>query len=344
MTWPRVLLVADPSPTQLGAHLIEAAERLGVEVHVCPTPYAYVGSALLQKASWWLGGHRPLRLRAFGASVLEAVRTWRPDVVLTTGLAPVSASVLAEIGALGVRRLNFSTDDPWNPVHAAPWFLRALPRYDVVFSPRRANLDDFRRAGVPRVEYLRFGYSPRAHHPEAPSTDDERAQFAADVMLAGGADEDRVRTVTPLIQAGLSVALYGGYWTRFAVTRPHARGMLDETGLRKATAAARVCLGLVRRANRDGHAMRTFEVPAMGGCLLAERTADHLELFGATGDTVTYFDQPADAVHQVRALLANPAARERVAARTHALVVTGRHSYADRLAAMLTTSEQGRDV
>jgi hypothetical protein len=343
MTWPRVLLVADPSPTQLGAHLIDAANSLGVDLQLCATPDAYRGPALVRKANWWLRGRRPARLDAFSANVLDTARAWRPDVVLTTGMAPVTAAVLVELGRLRIRRLNFSTDDPWNPVHAAPWFLQAVPHYDVVFSPRRATVDDLRRAGVARVEYLRFGYNPRAHYPEPPANDAERDRFAADVMLAGGADADRVRVVTPLIDAGFSVALYGGYWTRFAATRPHARGMLDEAGLRKATAAAKVCLGLVRRANRDGHSMRTFEVPAMTGCLLAERTADHLELFGADGDAVRYFEGPDDAVRQVAALLADNGMRDRLVTRAHELVVSGRHTYADRLASMLTMSERRDD-
>jgi spore maturation protein CgeB len=116
--------------------------------------------------------------------------------------------------------------------------------------------------------------------------------------------------------------------------------MLDEAGLRKATAAATVCLGLVRRANRDGHSMRTFEVPAMNGCLLAERTADHLELFGADGDAVRYFEGPDDAVQQVVALLADNGMRDRLVTRARELVVSGRHTYADRLASMLTMSER----
>jgi spore maturation protein CgeB len=81
--------------------------------------------------------------------------------------------------------------------------------------------------------------------------------------------------------------------------------------------------------------MRTFEVPAMRGCFLPERTADHVALFGAEGEAVRYFDGPADLVSQVRRLLANADERERLAARAHRVITSGRHTYADRLAAML---------
>jgi spore maturation protein CgeB len=195
-------------------------------------------------------------------------------------------------------------------------------------------MHDLRRAGVRRVDYLPFGYNPGVHWIEPPSVE-EQPQYQADVLLAGGADKDRVAWVTPLMRAGFSVALYGGYWNRYAATRRHARGFLDAHGLRKATGAARVCLGLVRRANRDGHSMRTFEVPAMGGCLLAERTSDHERLFGSDGERVFYAETPADAVSKVRWLLANPSERDRLARAAHTVVTEGRHTYGDRLGIML---------
>ena len=168
-----------------------------------------------------------------------------------------------------------------------------------------------------------------------PAPGEVRPQYEADVMLAGGADSERVAWVAPLARAGFSVALYGGYWRRYGATRASARGFLDAQGLREATATARVCLGLVRRANRDGHAMRTFEVPAMGGCLLAERTSDHERLFGTEGENVLYAETPAEAVSKVRWLLTNPSERDRLARAAHAVVTGGRHTYADRLATML---------
>ncbi len=330
-----VVLVADGGAMQLGAHLIDAASTLGLALETLDTRDAFEGPELVRSAFWRLAGHRPVRLTRFSARVVDAVRRLRPSVVLTTGIAPLTASALREIGSLEAARINFLTDDPWNAAHRAPWFLNGLPSYDIVFSPRHANMDDLVRAGVRRVEYLPFGYNPMVHRHEPAATDIERQRFHVDVMLAGGADEDRATMLSPLIRAGLSVALYGGYWDRFPATSPHARGMLGAEGVRKATAEARISLGLVRRANRDGHAMRTFEIPAMGGCLLAERTADHVALFGPDRDAVVYFDAPEDLVESARWILEHPAERDRMASRACELIRAGRHTYADRLAVML---------
>ncbi len=59
------------------------------------------------------------------------------------------------------------------------------------------------------------------------------------------------------------------------ITRANWRGVADQDTIRSASAAARVCLCLVRRANRDGHVMRSFEAAVIGGCILAQDTADH---------------------------------------------------------------------
>lgn len=330
----RVLVVGSSEATQLGHHLCDAATSLGLEVSLVDTADAYRASGLKRRLLWRLAGRRPARLAAFGRDVLEVVGRQRPDVVIATGISPLDSVTLKAIGAAGVRRINFLTDDPWNRAHRAPWFLTALRDYDHVWSPRHANMHDLRLAGVRRVDYLPFGYNPSVHRID-PRPEGQGAQYQADVLLAGGADPERVAWIAPLVKAGFVVALHGGYWRRYRATRASARGFLDAQGLREATGAARVCLGLVRRANRDGHAMRTFEVPAMGGCLLAERTSDHERLFGTEGENVLYAETPAEAVSKVRWLLTNASERDRLARAAHAVVTGGRHSYAARLAVML---------
>src|SRR5262249_16849505 len=131
------------------------------------------------------------------------------------------------------------------------------------------------------------------------------------------------------------VALYGSYWERFPETRPCARGHADAGQLRRVLGRAGVVLGLGRRANRDGHVMRSFEVPPIGACLLAECTEDHLGLFGKEGEAVLYFRDPDDMLAKLRRLLANDPERRRLAAAAHQRITSGGHTYRDRLATML---------
>jgi hypothetical protein len=332
-----LLLVGNPGPVHVGAHLYAAARELGLAVTFCDAEAAFGGPAWLGKVTWRLAGHRPPRLRQFSQQVVAACRAARPDWVLTTGLAPVEAQALRAIGELGVRRLNYLTDDPWNPAHRAPWFLQALPLYDQVFSPRLANMDDLRRLGCREVSYVPFAYAPAIHFPES-SPPDDAARFAADVVFVGGADRDRVPVMAAVAGTGLRLDLWGGYWQRHAETRPYARGHADPRTVRHAIAGGKVALCLVRRANRDGHAMRSYEVPAMGACMLLEDTPEHRAIFGEDGAAVVYFDSTDGLLDRVRWLLAHEPERRRLAEAAHRLIVDGHNTYADRLTAMLGAS------
>ena len=332
----RLLIVGNRGGTNVGERFETAAADLGLEARLLPSSRAMVAPAWLRHVNWHLRGRRPTRLATFGREVVEACRAWRPAAVLATGLAPLDAGALARIGALGVRRLNYLTDDPWNPVHRARWFLQALPGYDVVFSPRRANLADLTAAGVAEVRYLPFAYDPALHFPDpGPSP---AGAGPVDVLFVGGGDADRAPLMAALAEAGLRVALYGQYWERFAGTRALTRGQAPPAVIRRATSLARVAIGLPRRANRDGHTMRSLEIPASGGCLLAEDTGEHRELFGPDGQAAAYFGSGSDLVSQASRLVADEAERERLALAGHRLVTGGRHTYRDRLAAIVAAA------
>jgi hypothetical protein len=331
----RVLLVAAAGEIHVGAHLLHAAKQLGLRVRFCDVQQAFAGPAWLRRLNWHLRARRPSRLRTFSLSVRTTCREFRPKWLLTTGFAPIEARDLIYIGELGIRRLNFLTDDPWNPAHRNPWFRRALPHYDHVFSPRRANLDDLKKAGCPLVSYLPFGYSPELHYPARPTDPVEQQSFAADLVFAGGADRDRLPYMEALIRAGFNVALYGGYWERYRATKAHGRGHADPHTLRRAIGGSKVALCLVRQANRDGHSMRTFEVAAIGGCMLVEDTDEHRDLFGAEGNAALYFRTIPELIAKTKWLLQHDTERQQIASAAHRLITGGKHKYTDRLYQML---------
>ncbi len=332
MNEPRLLIVGDPQDFHLGGHFRDAAEQLGIAVRVCDTRAAYNAPPIVRRLSWRVLGHRPPRLNAFSAEVVRACVRWQPTHLLATGLAPLTAEALTRISAQNIRTLNFLSDDAWNPSQRAEWFFNALPQYAAIFTPRHANINDLKAMRCARVQFLPFAYNPRVHFP-AQSTPDP--SLASDVLFAGGADDDRVPFLAALVRANFKVRLYGGYWEKYAETHSSAYGHADLNTLRCAVASAKVCLNLVRRANRDGHVMRTFEVPAMRGCLLTEDTLDHRTFFGDEGEAVMYFSTPADAVEQTQRLYNDAAERGRLADEAHARITQGGHTYAERLRVML---------
>src|SRR5262245_13227746 len=140
----RLLVVGNPEPIHVGAHLLNAARALGLSAELYDSNNAFAAPWAVAKFYWRLRGRRPFRLNDFSRQIVETCRKFRPGWMISTGISPVADWAVDAIGKLGTRRFNFLTDDPWNPAHRAPWFMRALPFYDHVFSPRRANLTDLR--------------------------------------------------------------------------------------------------------------------------------------------------------------------------------------------------------
>ncbi len=329
-----LLIVGNPAVFHIGSHFRRAAEDLSVPVELCDTRAAFDAPWPVVQWNWRVRGHRPPRLSSFSRQVFDECQALRPRWLLATGMAPLTADTLRRLRELNVTCLNYLTDDPWNPAHRASWFLDALPCYDQVFSPRRANLDDLRRLGCNQVDYLPFAFAPQIHYPES-TTPEERGRFECDVLFYGGADKDRLPYIVALLEAGLDLHLYGGYWDRHARTRPHFKGHADPATLRKAVHGARITLCLVRQANRDGHVMRTFEAPAMAACMLTENTLEHRALLGEDGVATTYFSSLAEMVERAKWLLTRPEERQRLAHAAHTRITRGAHTYADRLRAML---------
>ncbi|MEM7774288.1 MAG: glycosyltransferase [Pseudomonadota bacterium] len=229
--------------------------------------------------------------------------------------------------------MNFSTDDPFNPMHRAEWQLGSLKAYDVIFTPRRSNFAELQEQSQAEVRYLPFAYdshlfSRRDAHEMSASEHD-------DVLFVGGADPDRVAFFREFVQHGLRVKFVGSYWDRYAIPGGSCIGSRDWKSISALTAGAAVNVCLVRRANRDGHVMRTFEIPAVGGFSIVEDTADHRAFFREEGECVLYFSTPKEAVEKARWALENPLERRRMAAAAHARVAEGGHTYHDRLATML---------
>jgi spore maturation protein CgeB len=293
----------------------------------------------LRLFNWHVRGHRPTRLFEFSEHLVNTCESYHAQFVIVSGISGVTSVALRKLAKRGIRTVNYLTDDPWNHMHRTRWFFEALPEYTTVFSTRTANIADLRNLGCHDVRYLPFGYDPSYHFPERLGPDDAD-QFRTDVVFIGGADSDRIPYCAAIIQSGLSLALYGDQWARYRSTRHAWKGYADLSILRKATRGAKVCLCIGRRANRDGHAMRSFEIPAMGGCMLAEDTEEHREIFGKEGHAVVYFSSIPQMIAKARWLLAHPDERSRLATTAYALITGGKNTYADRLETILRHAEE----
>ena len=159
-----------------------------------------------------------------------------------------------------------------------------------------------------------------------------------DVVFVGGADLDRIKLIKPLLDFPFSVILYGGYW---GIKHPFSQfsgGHVNLEYLAMVSQKSKITLCLVRRANRDGHVMRTFEAAASKGCMLVEDTMEHREIFGGDGECVVFFNCNEQMISRARWLLDHPEERVRLRHAVYRrIVLEGKNTYSDRLKTILET-------
>lgn len=294
------------------------------------------GSLRARIAARMLKG-RQRRFAALNRAFVERARRFAPDIVLIAKGGKLSSATLREIKhRAGATLINWATDDPFNPANSTADLLASIPLYDLYVSARMAAIPDLERHGARNVAYVRFGYKPEFHYPESAANRAEAARFDCDVAFIGGADADRAPWFEHLMRAlpHIRLNLYGAYWNRYPALRRYWRGEAAGRDYRLALDGCAIAVNLVRRSNRDDHVMRTFEAPACGAFVLAERTPTHLELFERDREAV-FFGSVEELAAKVREYLPRAADRRRIADAGRRRIVTGAHSYHDRLTRIL---------
>ena len=144
--------------------------------------------------------------------------------------------------------------------------------------------------------------------------------------------------IVPLIQAGATVKLWGTHWRR----SPSLKLLSESAKFRPASdeeypyvyASAKIGLCFLNRDNRNTSTGRSFEIPAIGTFMLAERTQEH-QGFYREGAEAEFFDSPEEFHEKFHHYVTQEKERNRIAEAGHHRAVTSGYSYHDRIKADL---------
>lgn len=277
------------------------------------------------------------RLNGDLSRCISKIKATQPVLLISVGAAPISSKTLREFSALErkVFKVHFSCDDPWSVQHYSSKAVSSFRYYDLILTPRTSNILDFQRHGCERVEWCPFGYDPELI--EKPELQKKNRKTA---LFVGGADEERASFLQQFVRGGAELSLVGSYWHRFPPLGEHSHGQLPPKEVSTRTREALVNICLTRKSNRDGHVMRSIEIGASAGCLLAERTEEHLQIFGVEGDAALYFDTANEAVEKYWRLFNDDKLRSRLISGISSKISHENFSYESFLQRLLTSASQ----
>ena len=114
------------------------------------------------------------------------------------------------------------------------------------------------------------------------------------------------------------------------IKKRHRGGHLIGDDYAKAINGTKIALHFLRRENRDDQDSRTFEIPACGVFMLAERTPKHSYYF-TEGVEAEFFDSFQELETKLRFYLENETKRQQVAAAGRKRSLTSDYSHEGRL-------------
>lgn len=339
----RILFVGQLFEGSTAMGRVRALESLGHEVRTLELFPPERGltrglRALRRKAG--LGPAHPVNRQ-----LVAQAASWPVEVLWVEKGVNVTAAALAEVRRLRpeARLVHYTCDRTEVPGNTSVDLVRALPAYDLVATTVKEELEYLARLGARRVVRTWHGYDPTLFRP--PPSEALDASLADRIVFVGAWEQERGRTLAALVEAGLPVTIVSA-WPEWAAVAGRGgdlewrREPVYGQGYPALLASGAVALGFLRKLSLDEHTQRSFEIPASGGLLLAERTAEHLALY-QEGTEAVFFGSDEECVAQCRRLLADPGLRRAIVRAGMQRCGGSGYSWAGRVAQILTELAQG---
>src|SRR5690242_13325275 len=285
---------------------------------------------------------RPLAVVEFNRRLLQEAERTDAEMLLVFKGTFVRGDTLEQLRARHVRSFCFYPDVSFR-THG-PYLPEALPRYDWIFTTKSFGIHDLQRQlGVRHVSLMRHAFDPDLHRPTSPAPSDID-RYGCDVSFIGTWSPKKERMLRELHARlpKVRMRIWGEQWTAQQRRRGfesvvQGRPVEGEEYVR-AIAASKINLCILSEPRTGSSAgdqitSRTFHIPACGGFMLHERTAELLEVLREPHE-VACFAGVDELVAQAEHYLADDAQRAKIAARGRDRVEAG-HSWDHRMREIL---------
>jgi len=318
-----------------------AFERLGMEV------VRFDSERALQSQRF--ANHRILR-RAMRSSAWNAVnrealkiaQDTRPALILAVKCTFFHPETIREIRRLtGAPFVNYYPDNPyiglrWDPREASALrrdLIEVFRQYSMVFMWEHSLLQRLINDGV-EARYVRFAADPELFRAQ-PSSPPELCSLCGSphrVVFVGTCTRARAKEIAGVRRH--AVAIWGNGWPKQGAAggKHRVHPAVYAEAVARIHASAEVSLNVLNAESLEGHNMRTFEVPASGGVMLARYTAAQNELF-PENQAAAYYRSPDEMDNKIEQLLGDAELRQRI--RTNGLRLAATETYDRRAAEIL---------
>ncbi|MGE0055206.1 MAG: glycosyltransferase [Hyphomicrobium sp.] len=278
------------------------------------TPYLRMGTGIEQSLQSRLKAGRGIR--ALNRSLEARASEGDFDVVWVDKGVQLYPATLEILKAAARKRFAVHyTPDAQILDNRSRHFDTCIPIYDLVVTTKPFEVEAYRQLGAREVELVLQGYGRQFVPRLNGSVPDSRLH--SDVCFIGHCQRHYAGRLRAASQTTSGLKVWGPRWPRYARWNGWARLIVQGEGLwdkcyPEALRSTKIALGLLSKFIPETTTTRTFEIPACGTFMLAERTDEHLSLFDE-GKEAEYFESDEELCDKIRFYLANDNTREAIA-------------------------------
>lgn len=272
--------------------------------------------------------------------VIETIEEESPDILWVDNKPFLQWRTLRKIRKKwpSIKIINLITDDPAGRYRYA-WrlCLKTAKYYDIHFVQRQINIAELKNQGARRVEICYRSYDPALHRPISLDGSDKE-KYTTAVGFIGTHEIYREEYIVHLINNHIPVSITGNEWEKakqWHIVQPYYKGpsVYGEEYVKTINGFG-IALHFLRHVNRDEQDSRTFEIPACGAFMLAEKSQVHATLFEEDREAV-FFETKEELLVKVRYYQKHVTERNAIAAAGHARCLHSGYSHKERLQGVL---------
>ncbi|MEI6411550.1 MAG: glycosyltransferase [Bacteroidota bacterium] len=242
--------------------------------------------------------------------ILSETLKYAPDVVLVFKGMELYPETLKAIKSSGIFLTNYNPDHPFIITMRGSGnqnVTQSVPLYDLHFSYSKDLMARFEKEyHIPSV-YLPFGFELSEIEFNKLEIQDEISK----ICFIGNPDEIRVKTIIFLLNEGFNIDVYGIDWGKYIDPKLFSGlnifNAIFGTQFWSVARSYRVQLNIFRPHNVGSHNMRTFEIPAVGGIMLAPDSPEHRAFFEDDKEAF-FYENAAEMVQKAKEILEMPLA------------------------------------
>lgn len=274
-------------------------------------------------------------VRAYNRDIVKLAGDSAPEMIYVDNGAYLWPGTVAALRATGARMVHYTSEYFGFRRYWYRHFLKAVHLYDahvLTFPPSRSFLEE---RGARKILFTEFGYDPDLHRPPRLSPE-EKGRYQADAVFVGHWEPATEAMIRTLREHGVDAKVWGPGWRRArSLTGRRAIRPIYGEGYVKVLAAAKICLSFLNKwCNNVYSGSRSFEIPAVGSFLLAERTEQHRSYY-TEGEEAEFFGPPEEMVEKAKYYLSHDGEREAVARAGHERCLRSGYTHQDRMRRLL---------